>query len=571
MQALVDTLKTAQLRLLQPFIFSASFMTALQPPSLRQLNKNCHDVSLPFPMPAPGLRRPKGLCPPPEPRVHAIILHTHATHATACRIWAKCTCSSDLCAAFAVLGEEEDADYDAAPMTGVEAAAAAGAAAPAQQAQENWGVKDDTVSWVDIIDSVKSCVTMSQACMDSMLEHAAHLESTGSHCDSVCGSSGDLGSDLDRHTVQKLLDSSQGIATAGARAVFESVTRLVDSGCSSQVAYVSDSSQETSSEHPPDTLLYRVLVVACDAVTNMYDTARREASLVQQHVAFKDGKSLARPRDVGTLIRGSSRNHKGLQTLNELLWKRVEFPEEQGASDSSNNSQQKRSGGTSRVIEGDGCIGGAAVGGSAPQKRARDGSQVVADVGAEMAVGGETADELERAQVRCGGLAESAAAAAAGGVAPPTAAAQAVRAVVWQRLLVATEALVLLRRLALMKSSTVPWRKQLGQHVLRTMLYNSHCLHRLEGVIQRVVAMEQWPPFTYAPVDTGEPWAAPVYSPWACAFLSQHDRHVMHGRVGVNVHERCNMEDLTKAAMFWRKQLLHNRPEVYGGKSLRHR
>lgn len=504
-----------------------------------------------------------------------------------------------MCAAFADLGEEEEAahaDRVAAPMTGVEDPAGGvvllGDVVPQVQ-QENDGAinevggsKEDAeqrasletnaVSWVDIIDSVNSCVTMSQACMDSMLEHAAHLESTGSHCESVCGSSGDLGSDLDRHTVQMLLDASAGIATAGARAAFESVARLADSGCSSQLEYLTmslaeDSSHEGFSERPPDTLLYRVLVVACDAVANMYDIARPEASLVQQHASFKDGKSLARPRDVGTLIRGSSRHHKGLQTLNELLWKRVEFPEERDPPDSANKTQQKGPGGSSRRSEGEGS-GGGGVGGSAPQKRTRDGSQVLvktetdATAVAGVATGDAAADDAEIGGVKCGGLAVTAAAAAAGGVPPPTAAAQAVRAVVWQRLLVATEALVLLRRLALMKSSKVPWRKALGQHVLRTMIFNSHCLLRLEGMIQRVVAMELWHPFTYAPVDTGEPWAAPAYSSWACAFLSQHDRHVMQGRVGVDAHERCNMADLYKAAMFWRKQLVHNRPAVYGKK-----
>ena len=178
-----------------------------------------------------------------------------------------------------------------------------------------------------------------------MLEHAAHLESTGSYCESVCGSSGELGSDLDRHTVKMLLDSSAGVATASARAAFESVARLADSQCSSQLEYLTMSFTEGSthdgiSKHPPDTLLYRLLVVASDAVANMYDIARPEASLAQQHASLKDGKSLARPRDVGSLVRGSSRHHKGLQTLNELLWHRVDFPEEPHAPDSAHKNHQ---------------------------------------------------------------------------------------------------------------------------------------------------------------------------------------------------------------------------------------
>lgn len=475
---------------------------------------------------------------------------------------------------FAALGEEdaEHMDGDAVPMHGADALRAG-----AEQVQPEKAVNGehtnvcaaeaDAVSWVDIMDSVKSCASMSQACMDSMLEHAAHLESIDCHCDSVCGSSGSLGSDLDRHTVQRLLESSAGVATAGARAVFEFVSRLADSGCSSQLEYIvmtlteecNSSSPHSGSSEPPDSLLYRLLVVACDALANMYDVARPEASLVQQHAALKSGASMARPRDVGALIRGSSRHHKGLQTLNELLWKRVEFPEEQPPSQeatSSHRSPQKVPGSSRRSND-------AATGGSVPLKRTRDDSQSL-----EGAADATAVKSLDGAHANvAGSLAKSASAAAASGVAPPTAAAQAVRAVVWQRLLVATEALVLLRRLALMKSSKVPWRRALGQHVLRTLLFDSHCLLRLESVIQRVVAMEHWPPFTYAPVDTGEPWAAPEYSPWACAFLSQHDRHVMQGRAAATTHEKCNLADLTKAAMFWRKQLLHNRPDAYGGKA----
>ena len=289
----MDTLDISHLCVLQPFLFSAPFMRALQPPSLRQLHQHCYDVSEPHPMPPLGLRRPKGLCPPPEPSVHAIILHTHATHATACRIWAKCTCSHDICAAFANLGEEEEVevagqDDGAAKMAGVEVDDASGAlqgddGASAHVHLDKGGHNDtsgdrtddacqgvscesNAVSWVDLLDSVKACVMMSQACMDSMLEHAAHLENTSSHCESVCGSSGDLGSDLDRHAVKMLLDASEGIATAGARAAFESVAWLADSECSSQLEYLTMSLTEGSahgefSQHPPDTLLYRVCLL----------------------------------------------------------------------------------------------------------------------------------------------------------------------------------------------------------------------------------------------------------------------------------------------------------------------
>ena len=65
-----------------------------------------------------------------------------------------------------------------------------------------------------------------------------------------------------------------------------------------------------------------------------------------------------RQLNVGSLIRGSCRYHKGLQTLNELLWKRVEFPEEQCASDNGSKSQQKDDGGSSRSSEGDTCSWG---------------------------------------------------------------------------------------------------------------------------------------------------------------------------------------------------------------------
>lgn len=163
----------------------------------------------------------------------------------------------------------------------------------------------------------------------------------------------------------------------------------------------------------------------------------------------------------------------------------------------------------------------------------------------------------------CAGAAAAAAAAVAaapGGAAaqPPTAAAAAVHAAVWQRMVAAHEALLLLRRLAMLKGSADTREGNVGEFVLSVLLRRPEFLVLLEAVVHRMAVLQHESPFVFRDPPPGHPAAAPPMPAWARQLLCRHDRGVRSGRASGEAYRRYTVSHVIKAALYWRKQAAHN-------------
>jgi hypothetical protein len=140
---------------------------------------------------------------------------------------------------------------------------------------------------------------------------------------------------------------------------------------------------------------------------------------------------------------------------------------------------------------------------------------------------------------------------------PPTWVRRAMHAHVWQRLAAALEALLLLRRLVMLKDAEDARMARLGACVLETVIRRPACLLELSAALQRIAELKGAPPFVYQELP-GAPTGAPQLRPWAVQFLAHCEAHsrwtVASGAQGGFV----SIEALAKQARFWSKQIAHN-------------
>jgi hypothetical protein len=371
-------------------------------------------------------------------------------------------------------------------------------------------VPDDSAPWAALLEHTKQSVTCSAAAVDAALESVSLLAS-----DPVWRAA-----DGPAMVLASLSHSAHGPLTS-ARAAMAAVAAIMDArhgAMLEELLYVErDALGEGGGGEATGitgTLVHRLVALVDDSVRSL-QTLYTDGALTALKETATRGRSPSR---------SSSSCSKALGCIHELQW-----PCDTGAGVAKPQLLSKR-------------------------QLQDSGSEFAAQPAMDSAARAELGEAVRR--VRASRDGES--------VLPATRVRQAMHAHVWQRLVAALEAMLLLRRLAVLSVAAQDGAgTSLGTAVMRLLFHQPRCLLRLESAVERVLWLQGAPPFAYNDI-IGAPWGPPALAPWAASFLGKCEGQPRGGAVRMQPFSLCRVPMLVRCARYWAKQVAHNRAKRQG-------